>query len=91
MHDINDIDRTARIFALFGDPTRLKIVRLLARTKRAKVTDIATGVEMSVACISHHLQLLKDNGVLESTREGNSIFYNFTSDPFIKSIKSLIK
>ena len=85
------IERKAKVFALFGDPTRLSILQLIMRKKTLKVSDIATGVGMSVACISHHLQLLKDNKIVTSSRNGNSIFYELNDDPLVKNLQSLIK
>jgi len=85
-----ELERRARVFALFGDVTRLSIMRFLIRTSSANVTDIAQEVNMSVACVSHHLQLLKDNHVLESKRQGTSIIYTLSKDPLIKSLQTLI-
>lgn len=83
MATIKEIERKARIFALFGDPTRLRILNLLAvRKKSVNVSEIAKEIGMSVACVSHHLQLLKDNAVCCSKRNGNNIYYQL-----IKSIR----
>ena len=87
----NEIQRKARIFALFGDPTRLKILSLLSQKKTVKVSDIASKVNMSIACVSHHLQLLKDNAVVGSKREGNNIYYQLIHDPLVKNLQSLVK
>ena len=86
-----ELERKARVFALVGDSTRIRMLRLLAKKDKVNVTDIATEVGMSVVCISHHLQLLKDNNVLQNEREGNTIYYMLNKDPFIKNIMSLIK
>ncbi|HEX9502738.1 MAG TPA: metalloregulator ArsR/SmtB family transcription factor [Patescibacteria group bacterium] len=91
MPTINEIERKARIFALFGDPTRLRILNLLSRKKTANVSEIAKEVEMSVACVSHHLQLLKDNAVVDSKRKGNNIYYQLIYDPLVKNLQSLVK
>lgn len=88
---MNNIEQKARIFSLFGDPTRLKILQILMKKQPIKVSDIADGVGMSVACISHHLQLLKDNKLVSTKRDGNSIYYQLQSNPIVKSLESLIK
>lgn len=90
MPDQSNIDKKARIFALFGDPTRLKILSLLAGEKEVKVSEIADFVGMSVACISHHLQMLKDNEVVQTRRDGNSIYYQLSNNQLINNIKKLI-
>lgn len=86
-----NIEQKARIFSLFGDPTRLRILQILMKKKPIKVSDIAEGVGMSVACISHHLQLLKDNKLVSTKREGNSIYYQLQNNPIVKSLEPLIK
>ncbi len=85
-----EIERKARLFSLFGDPTRLRIVQLLDERAPISVSDIATAVGMSVACVSHHLQLLKDNDAVESSRDGTTIYYSLVRDPLIKKLISLI-
>ncbi|HEX3099470.1 MAG TPA: metalloregulator ArsR/SmtB family transcription factor [Patescibacteria group bacterium] len=88
---MTNIEQKARIFSLFGDPTRLRILKILLKKKSIKVSDIADGVGMSVACISHHLQLLKDNQLVSAKREGNNVFYQLKSTPLVKSLEPLIK
>ncbi len=80
MPTTKEIERKARIFAMFGDPTRLQILLLLARKEKVNVSEIAKGVNMSIACISHHLQLLKDNEIVSATRKGNNIYYQLILD-----------
>ena len=85
-----NLERKARIFALFGDPTRLRILQILAAKNAVSVSDIADGIDMSVACASYHLNLLHDNDVVTSVREGNSVRYSLSQDPLMKSLKKLI-
>ena len=88
---MNNLEQKARIFSLFGDPTRLRILQILVKKKPIKVSDIAEGVGMSVACISHHLQLLKDNKLVTTKREGNNIYYQLKANSIVKSLEPLIK
>lgn len=86
-----DLERKARVLALVGDLTRIRVLRLLAKNGRVNVTDIAKEVNMAVACISHHLQLLRDNKILQSERAGNSIYYRLADDPLVKALVPLIR
>lgn len=85
-----DLERKARIFALFGDPTRLRILQVLAGATSVNVTDIAAEIDMSVACASYHLNLLRDNQVVTAARDGNSVLYALANDPLLKDLKKLI-
>ena len=84
------IEQRARIISLVGDNTRIRIIRLLFQQKRVNVSDIADSVGMSVACTSHHLQLLKDNKIVFSRKEGVTIYYSLLENKLIKQFKSLI-
>ena len=86
-----ELERQARVLALAGDPTRIRILRLLADRPKVKVTDIAKEVGMRIACVSHHLQLLKDNKLVENERDGTVIRYQLAKDPFVKKLILLIK
>ncbi len=84
------LDKKAAIFALFAEPNRLKILRFLQQVASANVTDIATEVAMSIACTSHHLQLLKEQAVVTTKRKGNSIYYAVNKQPFIQELLQLL-
>lgn len=85
-----EVERKAKIFSLFSDPNRLKILQFLTNSPAATVSELAQHIEMSIACTSHHLQLLKDNQVVISKRKGNSIYYQIISDPLIQKLQTLI-
>ena len=88
---MDNLEYKARIFSLFGDPTRLRILQILVKKKPIKVSDIAKDVGMSIACISHHLQLLKDNRLVTTKREGNNIYYQLKANSILKNLEPLIK
>ncbi len=67
-------ERVARRFKLLEDPTRLRILWLLCHCEEC-VTDIGAVVGMSVAAVSHHLQVLRRAGVIVSRRRGKEIHY----------------
>lgn len=84
------IQKKARLFALFSDPTRLQVIKVLSAKPESSVTSIAHAVKMSVACTSHHLQLLYDNGIISKQRDGNHILYSVKNNQFVNKLISLI-
>ena len=56
-------------------PMRLAIIELLEKKKRLNVTDIYETLSLEQAVASHHLGILRDQGVLGSERDGKKIFY----------------
>jgi DNA-binding transcriptional ArsR family regulator len=84
-------EERARLFALASDPTRLRILAHLLTARRACVSDIAQALGCSVACISHHLQLLRESGLLAAEREGNTICYAVVRTPFTRQLGTFLK
>lgn len=76
----------ARIFAALSDPTRLRIVELLAGEEELCGSDIAMKAEISMALLSHHWRVLSDAGVVTRIRRGQrqycSLDYEVVGDAF---------
>lgn len=69
------LHRLAQHYALLGGETRLKILVLLHRAKELCVCDLATVLEMTPAAISQHLSRLRSGRLVESRRDGMTIYY----------------
>ena len=69
------LHRLAQHYALLGGETRLKILVLLQRAGELCVCDLATILEMTPAAISQHLSRLRSGGLVESRRDGMTIYY----------------
>jgi DNA-binding transcriptional ArsR family regulator len=85
-----DLTKKARLLQLAGDPTRLRILCLMFEHKNTCVSDIAGNLKMSVAAVSHHLQVMRDNGLLSSQRKGNNICYALVKSQLTDDLKKLI-
>ncbi len=85
-----DLQKKARLLAVAGDETRFKILGFMFQKKKACVSDIASAVGMTIGCISHHLQIMRDNGFFETKREGNNICYTLVDSSFNKKLKKII-
>lgn len=72
-------DGAARVAALFGtlaDPSRARILHLLAITERPLcVCDIALVVGMSVSALSHQLRFLRERGAVSREKVGRIAYY----------------
>ena len=69
------VDPDVRLFAALADPTRMAIVRELAGAPEVCACDFTTCCDVRQPTVSHHLRVLREAGVIESERRGNSIFY----------------
>lgn len=65
-----------------SDPTRARILRLLldAPGGRGSVTRLAETLGLRQPTVSHHLKLLREEGLVERTQEGRTAWYSITTD-----------
>lgn len=64
-----------------ADPTRREILRAL-RARDLTAGEIAAGFDMTAPSISHHLNVLKDAGLVQAVRDGRHIIYSLNSTVF---------
>ena len=69
----------ARYFKALGDPTRVAIVSRLAAGECC-VCDLNDAFELGQPTISHHLKVLKDAGIVESSRRGTYGYYRLVPE-----------
>ncbi|HEU5245243.1 MAG TPA: metalloregulator ArsR/SmtB family transcription factor [Gaiellaceae bacterium] len=67
-------------FRALSDPTRVAIVNRLASTEECCVCDLTAAFELSQPTISHHLKVLRDAGLVESSRRGTWAYYRLVPD-----------
>src|SRR5437879_11893046 len=65
----------AERFRALADPTRVRMLNLLARNAELCVCDMQANFDLSQPTISHHLSLLKKAGLVESDVRGRWAFY----------------
>jgi ArsR family transcriptional regulator len=73
------VDSLADTFRALGDPTRLRLVSLLAGNELC-VCDLASALGMSQSATSHQLRTLRDLRLVRWRREGRQIFYALDDD-----------
>lgn len=61
-------------FKALADPTRRKILQLL-KEKSMSAGDVAEHFQISKPSISHHLNILKQAGLVLDERQGQNIIY----------------
>lgn len=76
----------ARVAKAMASPSRLELLEALAQGERS-VDGLAKAVGISVANTSHHLQILRDGGVVKSRKDGLQVIYSL-NDPEVPNILS---
>ena len=70
-------EQLARVFRALGDPTRVKLVSLIAAAGPAGacVCDLVAPVRLSHPTVSHHLRRLVEAGLLTREQRGKWAYY----------------
>lgn len=76
----------ARVAKSMASPSRLELLEALAQGERS-VEGLAQATGISVANTSHHLQILRDGGVVQSRKQGLQVIYSL-NDPEIPALLS---
>ena len=72
-------DELAARFKALADPTRLAIVNRLANRDAACVCEF-NSLGLSQPTISHHLKVLREAGLVESSRRGTWAYYRLVPE-----------
>ena len=84
-------EKTRLIFNVLGDPSRFRILELLAKKKDFCVSEIASALKISVPAASQQFRILEMAGLVERKRMGQRICYKVKrNDSIVRSILKLI-
>jgi DNA-binding transcriptional ArsR family regulator len=89
-----DVETNARRFALFADPSRLRLIAALFVAAELCVCELATILRISQGATSQHLSKLHQAGLLQKRRSAQTIFYRLAKesleDPALRSFLRLL-
>jgi DNA-binding transcriptional ArsR family regulator len=72
-----------------GNLQRLKILYLLHAHKEMCVCDLAEVLELTDSAVSQHLRKLKDKNIVETRREGQTIYYYLVQNVFTSNLEDM--
>lgn len=72
----------AEICSVFANAKRVMILWSVAKQEKS-VTEIAVDIDASLQSTSQHLHLMKERCILESRREGQTIYYRTTENEML--------
>lgn len=75
-------ERLAHVFKALGDPTRLRLLSLIAATAggEACICDLTEPVALSQPTVSHHMRQLVEAGLVTRQQRGKWAFYRVVDD-----------
>lgn len=70
----------SNVLALAGNEVRLKIIYLLEDEGELCPCDLSDILGMTIPAVSQHLRKLKDGGIAQTRKEGQTIYYSLSQD-----------
>lgn len=77
---MNNLEKMAELFKALSDPTRLKIVKLLASHEFLCVNAITKKLNVTQSAVSQHLRVLRQIDLVSAERKGYHIHYAINND-----------
>ena len=71
----SELDMMAKVFKVFGDGTRIRILSALECHEMC-VCDLAVMFDMTKSAISHQLKVLRDNNLVKFEKKGKHAYYS---------------
>lgn len=71
--------RQAALYKLLSNEKRVMILWLLYEREMA-VGELAQNIGTTLQNVSQHLRVMKDNGIVESRRDGQTVYYYLADD-----------
>ncbi len=85
------LEQLASRLKAIAHPVRIAIIEMLSNDSRLSVTEIYQLLDIEQAAASHHLNIMKNKGILESKREGKKIFYSLQKESLSEIIQCVNK
>ena len=79
---LSEVDREqlAARFKALADPTRVAIINCLSAADEVCVCNLTDTFDLSQPTISHHLRILREAGLVESSRRGTWVYYRLVPE-----------
>lgn len=81
-------DEVANLLSSLSHPTRLKVLCFLSNGAR-RVSELTDFCEIKQPSMSQFLKRMTDDGLIKSSRDGTSIFYEIADSRLFKLMKNL--
>src|SRR5215213_7967554 len=79
MLDVQNAGDVAELFKALADPTRIRLISLLAHTEMC-VGDLCIALKMSQPAVSYQLRILRTLRIVRARKDGKHVFYTLDDD-----------
>jgi rhodanese-related sulfurtransferase/predicted transcriptional regulator len=80
----------SKLLKALSNPYRLEIIEMLSQGEKS-VEGIVQTTNLSIANASQHLQVLKNNNIVKSRKDGRYVYYSLINDDFLSLYQHVIK
>lgn len=86
-----EAERIARTFKALGDPTRIRLLSLIAASEggEACICDLTAPVGLSQPTVSHHMKLLLDAGLATREQRGRWAYYRVVGETLEQASRAI--
>lgn len=90
--DADEAQALARMFKALGDPTRVRLLSLIAAhpEREACICDLIEPVGLSQPTVSHHMRQLVDAGLVVREQRGRWAFYRLVDSTLVSLSRALM-
>jgi ArsR family transcriptional regulator, arsenate/arsenite/antimonite-responsive transcriptional repressor len=87
-----DAERLARVFKALADPTRVRLVSIIAASEGGEmcICDLTEPVGLSQPTVSHHMKLLTEAGLVEREQRGKWAYFRVVDAALDAAARSLV-
>ncbi|MFO8086871.1 MAG: metalloregulator ArsR/SmtB family transcription factor [Bacteroidales bacterium] len=89
--DIVKLEDAASKLRSIAHPMRIAIISLLEDRPKMNVTEIYEQLKIEQASASHHLNILKNKGILQSRRDGKNTYYSLKQQSIAQVLECVEK
>jgi len=83
-------DGLSKLLKALSNPFRLEIIEILSQGEKS-VEGVVNSTNLTIANASQHLQVLKNNNIVKSRKEGHYVYYSLVNDEFLGLYQHITK
>jgi len=78
---VGDNELSRDVFGAIADPTRRRLIQLLAEAEEVPLHELLAHFEMGRTAVSKHLTILKEAGLVQGRKVGRETRYRLNASP----------
>jgi len=86
--DKDELDKLQAFLQALADKNRLLIIKVIGPNRRS-VSEVVEATGLSQPLVSHHLRLMREQGILETQRDGPFIYHRLKDARILEALGRL--